>query len=284
MQNFEQIRPFREHLSEAEQINYLKGKRTHFIFLFGKQGVGKTAITASLIHYLASESEYGNIEMGGDDTGRRLGARIRYLISTGRFPDRTNVGSLTEIDCRFDPAKSGLEELKFTLLEMSGEDLKLVDVNEYDGKLPDNIDVFFKAEGLSMTFILVTSPDEARGDDQLMVNFLDYLINKSPVYRHSRVLLLMSKWDEVKKKHPNTDLEKFIKENMRQTFRKINRPTNAYRHFSLGEVTEADGQPYISKYDETSPKMVFEWLYRTLTGRDVFGWLERVRRHLDALY
>jgi hypothetical protein len=282
MQNFEQIRPFREQLSEADQINYLKKKPTNFVFLFGKQGVGKTAITASLIHYLASVCAYGNIEKVGDMEGKRLGERIRHLLSQDRFPDRTAMGTLTQVDCRFVPTKKGLKELNLTFLEMSGEDLKRVDVNEYEGKLPDNIDVFFKVEGLSLTFILVTSHDEASADDSLMVNFLDYLIDKSPVYRNSRVLLLISKWDKVREMHGDVDVEGFIRKNMRQTFRKIDRTANAFRHFSLGDVTDADGQPLIKNYDERSPEIVFEWLYRTLTGKSLFGWLDGVRRYFGA--
>jgi len=35
--------------SEKEIISYLEEKQTNFVFLFGKQGRGKTAITASNI-------------------------------------------------------------------------------------------------------------------------------------------------------------------------------------------------------------------------------------------
>jgi GTPase SAR1 family protein len=276
------ISPFPEQPSEVDQINGLKAKRTNFIFLFGKAGVGKTAITASLINYLASECEQGNIERVGNHEGKKLGERIRYVISRNMFPDRTRVGSLTQVDCRFVPSRRGLRELDFTFLEMSGEDLEHVDVNSdgHEGKLPDNIDVFFKAEGLSLTFILVTSHDQAATDDSLMVNFIDYLADKSPVYRDSRVLLLISKWDEALREHPNLDVEEFIRDNMRQTFKKINRSANAFRYFTLGTINEVDGHPHISKYAPESAERVFEWLYRSLTGRPLRGRFERLRRLL----
>jgi hypothetical protein len=277
MQNFDQnsIRNFSEQLSEIEQINNLKSKNTNFIFLFGKPAAGKTAITASLIHYLATECEQGNVERVGNLEGRKLGERIRYLIAHNRFPDRTNVGSLTQVDCCFVPTKKNLNELWFTFLEMSGEDLKQVDVHNHDGKLPDNIDVFFKVDGLSLTFILVTSHGESRNDDSLMVNFIDYLIDKSPIYRNSRVLLLISKWDEIT---GSIDVEDFIRVNMPQTFKKINKSSNAFRHFTLGRVDEIDGQVYIRNYDSESPERVFEWIYRTLTGKNLFGRLDGLRK------
>lgn len=280
MQTFdsEPIRPFTEQFSEVEQINYLKSRNTNFLFLFGKNGVGKTAITASLIHYLSAECSEGSVERVGNIEGRKLGERIRYLIANNRFPDRTTVGSLTEVDCCFVPTKKNRKEMWFTFLEMSGEDLKLVDVHDHDGRLPDNIDVFFKVDGLSLTFILVTSHDECRNDDSLMVNFLDYLIDKSPIYRNSRVLLLITKWDEVT---GDIDVEEFIRINMPQTFRKIDKTVNAFRHFTLGKVEDAvDGQLYIREFDVDSPGRVFEWLYRTLTGKRLFGPLSSVRKYL----
>jgi hypothetical protein len=278
MQNFdnEPIRPFTEQRSEVEQINYLKSRNTNFIFLFGKPGVGKTSITASLIHYLSAICEQGNVERVGNHDGKGLAERIRFLIASGRFPNRTKNGSLTEVDCCFVPYKKNLTELRFTFLEMSGEDLKMVDVHNYDGKLPDNIDVFFKVDGLSLIFILVTSHDETRNDDSLMANFLDYLIEKSPIYRHSRILLLISKWDEVP---GNPDIEMFISANMPLTFRKINKANNAFCHFSLGKIEEkVDGQIYIRNYDSESPERIFEWLYKTLTGRKLFGLLDTLKK------
>lgn len=270
------ILPFLEQVSEADQINYLKSKPSNFIFLFGKPGVGKTSILASLIHYLTTVCEQGNIERVGNMEGRRLSERIRYLISANRFPDASSVGTLTQLDCRFVPTKKNLSELNFTFLEMSGEDLKQVDVNLHEGRLPDNIDVFFKVEGLSLTFILVTSHDRARADDSLMVNFLDYLLAKSASYREARVLLLISKWDEVP---GDIDVEDFIRTNMPQTFRKINRRgTNAFRQFSLGSVNEVDGEPFIERYDAESPEKVFGWLYKTLTGKNLFSWVENLRK------
>jgi hypothetical protein len=67
---------------------------------------------------------------------------------------------------------------------------------------------------------------------------------------------------------------------MPQTFKKINKTNNAFRHFTLGTIGEVDGQPYIRSYDAESPERVFEWLYRTLTGKHLFGRFGSLRKLL----
>jgi len=60
-----------------------------------------------------------------------------------------------------------LDGVPLTFLEISGEDLHKVEVAK-GGKLPDNVDIYFKADGLSMLFILVTTPQDASKDDTIM--------------------------------------------------------------------------------------------------------------------
>ena len=128
-----------------------------------------------------------------------------------------------------------------------------------------------------MTFILVTPKDEARNDDYLMVNFLDYLYEKSPDFRKSRVLLLISKWDGHIGK---SNLREFLLSEMPNTYRKISRDSNAVRAFSLGRLSpdHVDGLPYIQKYAPEPAQKVFEWLYESLTGKRMETVLDRVKK------
>ena len=255
-------------VSEQEQIRYLRDKATNFIFLFGKYAIGKTAITASLIHYLNTECHYGSLEKRGNQEGQRLWEIIKQAIAQGRFPDRTGGENVFEVESLFVPSnnRKHLSKLPLTFLEMSGESLSEVSIRK-SGKLPSNIDLFFKAGNLSMTFIMVTSHEEAHEDDQLMVEFLDYIIQKSPRFRDSRVLLLISKWDTYAGRGNVTD---FLRTQMPNTFRRLARSTNAYGSFSLGTIEEqVDGRPFIQEYDSKPARDVFEWLYKTLTGKKI---------------
>lgn len=264
-------------ISEAEQINYLEGRETNFVFIFGKSGVGKTAITASLVNYLSTECEYGNLVGIDNGSGRRLLETIRNTIRDKRFPDRTKVGTLTEIDIRFEPLKKTKSNLWLTFLEMSGENLTTIELNDKTpSQFPTNIDVFFRANNLSMVFILVTSHQDANKDDAFMVTFLDYIIGKDPRFQNSRILLLVSQWDTFV---GEIDTEDFIKTRMPLTYARLRKNTNAVRDFSIGRITMADNLPRIQEYNGEPAEKVFHWIYETLTGKSLVSWWEKFRRY-----
>ena len=255
-------------VTEQDQIKYLRDKATNFIFLFGKPAAGKTAITASLIHYLNSECNYGSLEKKGNPEGQRLWETIKQALAEGRFPDRTGGTNVFEVESHFVPSNNRkyLSKLSLTFLEMGGDSLSEVSIRK-SGKLPSNIDIYFKAGNLSMLFILVAPHEEAHEDDQLMVEFLDYINQKSPRFRDSRVLLLVSKWDKYAGGNNVTD---FLRHQMPTTFRRLTRSTNAYGVFSLGAIEDqVDGRPFIQEYDSRPAKNVFEWIYKTLTGKQI---------------
>lgn len=254
-------------VSEQDQIRYLRSKSTNFVFLFGKQGIGKTAITASLLHYLNTECPHGNLEKQGNFKGQRQWDIVKQQIAAGRFPDRTGDFEVFEIESVFVPTKSHrfLSRLSLTFLDMGGKSLYEVS-SRASGKLPSHIDIFFKAGNLPLTFILVTSPDEARADDPLIVNFLDYISQKSSHFREAKALLLVAKWDTYA---GGANAEEFLRSHMPNTFRRLRRSSNAFGVFSLGSIDDVDGQPYIQEYDSRSAKAVFQWLYGTLTGKQL---------------
>lgn len=264
-------------LTEADQINYLEGRETNFIFIFGKPAVGKTAITASLINHLSTDCDYGNLVGIDNGGGRILLEKIRNTIRDKRFPDRTKVGTLTEIDFKFEPLNKSKGNLWLTFLEMSGEDLNKVELNENNpSQLPTDIDVFFRANNLSMIFILVTSHQDANKDDSLMVTFLDYIIGKDLRFQNSRILLLVSQWDTFV---GEIDTEEFIRTRMPLTYARLRKNSNAIRNFSMGRITTADGQPRIQEYDSEPAEKVFHWIYETLTGKSLVSWWEKFRRY-----
>lgn len=251
--------------NEAQEIAYLRSRNTNFIFLFGKPMSGKTTLIASLIHYLSAVSEYGNLERVGEQKDWRLIENLRYQFGKGEFSNRTVLGSVTEINIRFspNPQRKRLSDLYLTFLEMSGEDLKEI---QTVGEFSDNIDVFFKVENISLTFILMTRFDEAKEDDYLISSFLDYLSAKFSSLRKPKFLLLVSNWDNYSGKD---DIREFVSKNMPITFRKISAPVNAIKGFSVGKVSQKEGFPFIERFDVEPTEAVFAWLYKTLTGKDL---------------
>ena len=255
--------------STLEQINYIKGKPTNYVFLFGKSKAGKTAIASSLIYHLHNDFK-GTLRIMRSDNnveGESLARRIKSLIETGRFPDRTSLGTVTHIDMQYKPHDPIKKAINVSLLEMSGEDLSEVVVDK-SGKLTESIEVFFKAGNISMIFVLVTSADEALEDTNTLIQFLDYLFGKDEKFYHSRIILLISQWDKYFGATNETVIE-FVERKLRSVYAKIYRPhaTNAIAKYSIGEVEpDVDGRPYIKKFDHESPEILWAWLYETITG------------------
>ncbi len=252
-----------------EQIQYIRSKPTTYVFLFGKTQAGKTAIASSLIHHLQRDlqGDFGLVRNEQNVEGEKLGRQIQSLIQEGRFPNRTSVGAVTHIDLQYRPRDVRKEQVNVTLIEMSGEDLHELVVDQ-KSKLPDNIEVFFKAGNISMIFMLITSAAEAQKDENLMLQFMDYLASKDKKFTQSRIILLISQWDKYFGLNPETVAE-FLESKLPAVYAKINRPdaSNAIAKYTLGDVeSNVDGKPFIRVFDHESPKMLWNWLYATITG------------------
>ena len=268
-------------LTEVEQMEAIKDMKTNFVFFFGKPSSGKSAILSSIIYCLRQ----GNImsssgeKIGGsltvqnkldDDSGIILENIIHEQMKKRRFVDRTTAGSITYLGIEYTPDKSKkLPSIDVTFLEMSGEDLKKVEVNRDGlGKLPSNIDVFFKATEISLLFILTAHWKEAAADDQRTANFLEYLIRQNPDLKKTRVILLISQWD----KNPNKDKEgvnEFVKNKMKATYTLMEDSKNVVNEYSIGHVIELDKSPYIEKFNDIYPSQLWKFIYKSITGQDL---------------
>lgn len=255
--------PFTSNVSEVEKKNILENK-TNFIFLFGKPAVGKTSIIASILYYLLSSISIeilNNLEESYSDKKYK-----NYLLSSiinARFPDRTSIGSLFKTEVNIRPDKFTRDSLSITFLDMSGEDLYSIkvedDVKEVQ-QFPSHIDIFFKTKNLPLTFILVTSHEEARSDDLLMFNFLEYIKNKKIF---SKILLLVTKQDTNVQK---SEIVNFVKEFMPLTFAHIPNAINNIKGFLIGEVFENKINQSFTNYDKHSTKIVVDWIIKNLSN------------------
>lgn len=262
-----------------EQIAYLKSKATNYIFLFGQQGSGKSVVSSSLIYHLMNDTRgvLRVIRSESNADGERFATKIQTLIENGDFPDRTKAGTVTQVDLHYTPHDKSKKQIYVTLLEMSGETLRDVSIDERDkgkGKLPHNIDVFFLTGGLSMLFILVTSTDKARQDVSLINQFLDYIVQKDNKFYNSNIILLISKWD---KNMGIEKIEQFVERNLKSVYTKIFRPNaqNAIIPYKIGDVTpipdtDSEGKEfyrdYIQSFDHHSPELLWNWIYKSITG------------------
>ncbi len=264
----------------VEKFNRLQRRDTNYIFLFGQPASGKSYITASIIYYLQT-SGLGSLHISDtNSTESELIIQDMYeSFHTGRFINRTNtaIAAPYEIDLVFRPNDNTLPEMKLTFLEMSGENLKSVQVKKGDansGRLPDDIDEFLMCPDINLIFFLVADHINAMKDSISIHRFLNYAYNKDPRFDKSNYLLAVTKWDTYTGKHKD-NVEHFTKENMPQVhnYLKNNDVLNAIMHYSIGSVVSRNVNgavtEQITNLDISRAEALTDWLYQTITKQSL---------------
>ena len=277
-------------LYEKDIIKYLEEKQTNFVFLFGKAGIGKSAIVASILHYLSTNINYYVEVLRNEDnidgTGYLIGLRDDFKKQ--RFPKRNPSDKAPfNLDINFFRKNHDGERgngIPITFLEMTGEKLSTVQMPKPNmtieekkratGKLHQDVDVYFKADNLSMLFIMVTTPMEAGNDDILMTEFLDYISEKDSKYRDAYVFLAIAQYDKYKDKTDGLSVEKFVEKNMPNSHSRFYSKRNLYGYYTIGSVVEIDEDSinkefHIKKLDSKSPERLFSWIYETITKKEL---------------
>lgn len=271
--------------TDKELIDYIKrrSQETTFVFFIGTPDSGKTAIISSLIYHMGDriDGNYRAMNFGGDNhQSIEIQEKIRDIIRDRRFPDRTSVGDLNNIDVLFKPSATQ-PEMRVTFIDMSGERQKSLLDKTAKGQDKFAVEAFFKARA-NMMFVLVTSHDSKRhlakdkttrvGDDVWLEKFIVYLENAD--YDTSKLLLLVSQWDTYTGTYSPAQ---FVFENLPTTSAKLmsiaktKNMINNFSSYSVGEVDqEVDNQPYIKKIDDEHPRKVLSWVYENATGVELY--------------
>jgi len=284
-------------LTAKEQYENLTNRNTNFIFFFGKPAAGKSHMMASLIHYMKT-CDLGDLIVSKNN---RRDAHILVQdmfesIHTGTHLNRTasQVGGVeppTEIDLIFRPKDNRLPVMKFTFLEMSGENLELVQVrssNLQSGKLPDTIETYLNCPNLKLSFFLLASHEDAARDGQVIDSFLDYLVQKDDKFDRYKYLLAITKWDTYRGEYRNS-VEEFVDRFMPHIYQRLIKEgaINALINYSLGTFQQVQANGHLTdllvKADVARAAVLTEWMYHNITGKSLipipsFG--ERFRRFL----
>lgn len=276
---FENIAEPVEEESLVEKFKRLSSRDTNFIFLFGRPATGKSYITASLIYYMQT-SKLGTLHVSGTNSrdAELLVEDMYKNFHSGKILDRTNRNEPPyEIDLVFTPKDRRLPEMKITFLEMSGENLKQVQILKNDpnsGKLPDNIDTFLMCSNIRLIFFLVADHETASQDSITINKFLDYVFNKDKRFDNSNYLLAITKWDTYKGKFRN-NVERFTETVMPNIHNRLIKEHlgNAITHYSIGEILRKEDKgvviDQIKEVNTSRAEAVTNWLYKTITKKSL---------------
>lgn len=261
-----------------EQYDALRDRDTTYVFLFGPPGAGKTGVTSTLTFHMGTDEE-GELRVREEANlnGKALLQDIFKRVRTGAFLNRNSVGNVYEIDLVYTPIRKR-RGMNFTFLEMSGEDLKDIEIEPNATKpaefLPQ-IDVYLAAPKLDILFFLVVDHENAGKYDGLLVTFLDYIGQRRESHKVPKVLLLISKWDaytgRFKKK---SDIAGFVKQHMPMTYGRLNAINGVIDFYTVGEVQKDE----IVSFGPVRAAAVKRWMYHAITGQRLsndVSWWER---------
>lgn len=251
--------------------NELKNKDSNFVLFFGSASSGKSVILSSMLYYLNSQS---GVLRPNPSTPNSKEAMILLSdffdnIRKGILPNRTTKDQVTRLDFIFEPNNKSKKVIpvNLTFLETAGD-------NNYEirrgGKFHSSIDTYLSAK-IPLTIIIVSSRENAYKEDTSIYEFLNELQKKEKNLQSVNIILVISKWDKSGKldvAHTN-ELDEFITDNLPMTNKAIDTYEFSKSFYTIGELTEVDGEERIRMLSLSTAEVLSKWLYSSIVGYDL---------------
>lgn len=247
-----------------EEIN----KNTHYIFFFGTAGVGKSVISSTMLYYLGTKEGVlrPNKEVANDREARVLKSNFFDNLRKGILPERSSRDKVINLNFTFEPDNRSekVPSVNLTFLEISGEDLREI---KGGGRFPEHIDRYLRAK-ISLSFIIVTSYEEAHREDGLINEFLDELETYDINSKTANIILVISKWDKSGLMRPKNEdeLDRFIDKRLPMTSQRMDVNEFGKTYYTVGKVVVNGYEGKVDKLSLESAKNISHWLYESIVG------------------
>lgn len=263
----EDVQPEPEAKAAEEEVRpktheEILAKNTNYVFIFGYTGSGKSTVLTAINMYMRQHYRVILNQLENRE-GIRLIHKMMRDLEEGDFPQPTSVGKITEYDTAF--TIDG-EDVNITFLEMAGEDLKKVDVDDGDDGLDEHVKAYLTCPGISISFLLVADYERVvkRKEDKLILQFLSYLYNEN--IDMSRVGVILSKFDRDK---TDKNIEEVIKSYLPQVDKWLTSGDIAQPRvfpFSVGSVQSVHGKKdAITDLDLDDCGAIVPWVHEVLS-------------------
>lgn len=246
--------------------NDIKNKESNFVFFFGTASSGKSVILATMLYYMRSQAGVIRPKIGTPNTQEAEALLYDYFenISKGILPEGTVRDKVTRLDLVFEPNNKSKKvvPINLTFLEKSGENDNEI---RRGGQYHSSIETYLSAN-LPLTFILVTSYDNAHKDDVLINTFLDKLEKYEKKLKSVNIILVISKWD----KSGNADVEaaieldNFVNERLPMTSQRIDTYGLNKTFYTIGEINEVTNR--VELLSLNTAEVLSKWLYESIVG------------------
>lgn len=246
--------------------NDIKNKDSNFVFFFGTASSGKSVILATMLYYMRSQAGVIRPKIGTPNTQEAEALLYDYFenISKGILPEGTVKDKVTRLDLVFEPNNKSKKviPINLTFLEKSGENDNEI---RRGGQYHSSIETYLSAN-LPLTFILVTSYENAHKDDILINTFLNKLEKYEKKLKSVNIILVISKWD----KSGSTDVEaaieldNFVNERLPMTSQVIDTYGLNKTFYTIGEINAMTNR--VELLNLNTAEVLSKWLYQSIAG------------------
>lgn len=246
--------------------NEIKNSDSNFVFFFGTASSGKSVILATMLYYLRSQAGVIRPKIGTPNTAEAESLLYDYFdnISKGILPEGTVKDKVTRLDLVFEPNNKSkkVNPINLTFLETSGENHNEI---KRGGNYHSSIETYLSAN-LPLTFMIVTSYENAHKDDILINTFLNKLEKYEKKLKSVNIILIISKWDKSGSTNVEAtgELENFISERLPMTSTAMDTYGLAKTFYTIGELNEETNKVTLLNLDRA--QKLSEWLYESITG------------------
>ncbi len=244
----------------------IKNKDSNFVFFFGTASSGKSVILATMLFYLRSQAGVIRPKIGTPNTQEAEALLYDYFenISKGILPEGTVRDKVTRLDLVFEPNNKSKKviPINLTFLEKSGENDNEI---RRGGQYHSSIETYLTAN-LPLTFIIVTSFDQAHKDDVLINTFLDKLEKYERNLKSINIILVVSKWDKSGSASISEPmiLDNFISERLPMTSMRLDTYGLTKTFYTIGELNEVTNRVTLLSLDTAG--VLSKWLYESIVG------------------
>lgn len=245
----------------------IKNKNSNFICLFGSASSGKSVILGSLLYYLRARAGVLRPapETPNTKEAQKLLSQFLDDISKGILPARTTKDQVTRLDLVFEPNNKSKKvgPINLTFLETAGD-------NNYEirhgGKFHSSLEDYLDSN-IPLTFIIVTSYENAHKEDTFINEFFDELEKKGRNMRSINIILVISKWDKSGKKNSTSgELESFIAERLPMTNGVMDANNLSRTFYTIGSIENTNGEERVKNLNLDTAEVLGKWLYESISG------------------
>lgn len=244
----------------------IKNKDSNFVFFFGTASSGKSVILATMLYYLRSQAGVIRPKIGTPNTAEAESLLYDFFdnISKGILPEGTVKDKVTRLDLVFEPNNKSkkITPINLTFLETSGENHNEI---KRGGNYHSSIETYLSAN-LPLTFIIVTSYENAHKDDILINTFLNKLEKYEKKLKSVNIILVISKWDKSGSRNieATDELDNFISERLPMTSTAMDTYGLAKTFYTIGELNEETNRVKLLDLDRA--EKLSKWLYESIVS------------------